>query len=34
MTLYIWLGEKNKAYILLYRPVGIYDTVHMIRWEE
>ena len=29
MTLYIWLGEKNKVYTTLYIPVGIHDTVHM-----
>jgi hypothetical protein len=34
MTLYIWLGEKNKAYTLLYIPVVIHDTVYMIRGEE
>jgi hypothetical protein len=34
-ALFFWpYHEKNKAYTLLYIPVGIHDTVHMIRSEE
>jgi hypothetical protein len=34
MTLYIWLGEKNKTYTLLYILVGIHDTVHAFSYAQ
>jgi hypothetical protein len=34
MPWYTWWDEQNKACTLLYIPVGIHDTVHIIKWEE